>query len=90
MIEYFDGNPVREEVFLEGEPRSLGEHDGHLIRRDGGGEVTVTGTQFVGDAIDEDGFPLDDEGVALRENHAGDRGGVEEVLHALQRHAMRG
>ncbi|KAK3235175.1 hypothetical protein CYMTET_54606 [Cymbomonas tetramitiformis] len=41
VIEYFDGNPVRDEVFLEGEPRSLGEHDGHLIGRDGGGEVTV-------------------------------------------------
>ncbi|KAK3245180.1 hypothetical protein CYMTET_45237 [Cymbomonas tetramitiformis] len=41
VIEYFDGNPAREEMFLEGGPRSLGEHDGHLVRRDSGGEVTV-------------------------------------------------
>ncbi|KAK3280396.1 hypothetical protein CYMTET_11766 [Cymbomonas tetramitiformis] len=41
VIEYFDGIPARDEVFLERGPRDLGEHNGHLVRRDGGGEVTV-------------------------------------------------
>ncbi|KAK3242347.1 hypothetical protein CYMTET_47966 [Cymbomonas tetramitiformis] len=41
VIEYFDGDPVRDEVFLEREPRNPGVHNGHLIRRDGGAEVTA-------------------------------------------------
>ncbi|KAK3283509.1 hypothetical protein CYMTET_8793 [Cymbomonas tetramitiformis] len=41
VIEYFDGNPVREEVFLEGEPRGPGGHDDRLFRRNGGRQTTV-------------------------------------------------
>ncbi|KAK3252909.1 hypothetical protein CYMTET_37815 [Cymbomonas tetramitiformis] len=41
VIEYFDGNPERDEVFLERVPRDPGEHSGRLIMRGGGGEVTV-------------------------------------------------
>ena len=41
VIEYFDGNPERDEVFLETMPRDPGEHSGRLIKRGGGGEVTV-------------------------------------------------
>ncbi|KAK3276909.1 hypothetical protein CYMTET_15049, partial [Cymbomonas tetramitiformis] len=35
VIEYLDGNPEREEVFLEDRPRDPGDHDGFLSRRGG-------------------------------------------------------
>ncbi|KAK3263239.1 hypothetical protein CYMTET_27946 [Cymbomonas tetramitiformis] len=41
VIEYLDGNPEREEVFLEDRPRGPGEHDGFLSRRGGGRRVAV-------------------------------------------------
>ncbi|KAK3233534.1 hypothetical protein CYMTET_56176 [Cymbomonas tetramitiformis] len=65
VMEYFDGDPARDEVFLEREPRDPGEHNGHLIRRDGGGEVTVE--EVVGWSVTEErgllvGWRLLDEG----------------------------
>ncbi|KAK3289146.1 hypothetical protein CYMTET_3417 [Cymbomonas tetramitiformis] len=41
VIEYLDGNPEREEVFLEDRPRDPGDHDGFLSRRGGGRRVGV-------------------------------------------------
>eukprot|EP00854_Cymbomonas_tetramitiformis_P034060 gene34060-biopygen8622 len=41
VIEYLDGNPEREEVFLEDRPRGPGDHDGFLSRRGGGRRVGV-------------------------------------------------
>eukprot|EP00854_Cymbomonas_tetramitiformis_P034006 gene34006-biopygen1509 len=41
VIEYLDGNPEREEVFLEDRPRGPGKHDGFLSRRGGGRRVAV-------------------------------------------------
>ncbi|KAK3267903.1 hypothetical protein CYMTET_23564 [Cymbomonas tetramitiformis] len=61
VIEYFDGNPARDEVLLEQEPRGPGVHEGHLIRRDDERGVTVEeiarmrGLSVVGCAVND--FP---------------------------------
>ncbi|KAK3237214.1 hypothetical protein CYMTET_52685 [Cymbomonas tetramitiformis] len=41
VVEYLDGNPEREEMFLEDRLRGPGEHDGYLSRRGGGRRVAV-------------------------------------------------
>ncbi|KAK3284802.1 hypothetical protein CYMTET_7567 [Cymbomonas tetramitiformis] len=82
MIEYFDENPKREEVFLEGEPRGPGDHDSRLFKRLGGHHITVEEVNRLGDEAEERllmGWRWLPQGVGGGEAELMDGGGDVEV-----------